>query len=94
MFLAKLDVVRASVLVLGQVEYQEVFGLVDNEEFAQSGHELATRIHTRFACMAAVFTEVQRTPLDLHDRVLANIVPDSDRRCEVVVEHSVQCVNR
>lgn len=82
MFFSKLDTVAVPASLLGEVEYQERFGLIDDEKLAQPSHELALAL---FFC-AGIVAEVQRAPLDLHDRELANMVPDRDRCSKVVVE--------
>ena len=76
------------VLFLGQVEYQEVFRFVNYKEFTKPRHESAT-VFARFRHI--VFAEVKLAPFDLHDRELANVVPDGDWSTEVAVIHPAKC---
>lgn len=73
------------VLVLGQIEYQEILRLIDNEELTQAGHKLALNVGLCY--FSVVVTEEQRAPLNLHNWELANVVPQGDWSSVVVMEY-------
>lgn len=83
--LGKLDLMYWFVLFLCQIKYQEILGFVDNKELTESGHKFTSTCHSR-----VILTEEQRAPLDLDNWELANIVPDCDWGCVVVMEHTIR----
>lgn len=72
--------------VLRQVVDVEVLRFVDHEELAQTAHE-AARVGV---VTLRLGVEVQQTPFQLTDRVLARLVPDSHRRRVIIVVQSKQ----
>ena len=70
----EVDGVGRLVEVLGQVENVELLALVNDKELAHAGHVLPIVV-TSSICII----EVQQAPRQLHDRVVASLVPDRDR---------------
>lgn len=74
MLLPEIDRLHRLVFLFAQVPDVEVLSGVNHEEFTQAGHQATAKVAAHVVAVV-----VHQTPVDLHDWVLASIVPDSDR---------------
>ena len=100
MFLAEVDHMRRLVQTLLQVPDEEVFALVDCEEFTETSSEFHISkfrilfLFRRLPVIRHIILEIQVAPLDLRDRVLGGMVPHAQRGRIAFVKQPNQHINQ